>query len=359
VNVMDVATEVAGLIGQPEGIKLEYKAVLPPAATVAQLVSSFANTEGGFIVLGASDAHGGFQVNGLSDEFHAVSVTHKAIDLLSPRPLVNYQYVDYRGKRLYVIKVEKSDVPIVFGARTYVRNGSTSALQQEEVVKSIHDPKIRQLTSSLNSQRKTCTAAKAKVIDHYQSVLNILDDLGSLLYPEESAKPTTNPEGKVLMRILFSSCADNFETYLSELLYEIYLAKPETLKSESPITVREVLECSDMQEFISVYAKKKLSKLQRGSVQGFIAENKQISALGVLDKASQQTIERILQIRHLYSHRNGVVDEKFQGYFPNAKLNEEHRMALDELLEKFEYLATTIDAVDTAALAQYQLASFS
>jgi hypothetical protein len=30
----------------------------------------------------------------------------------------------------------------------------------------------------------------------------------------------------MLMRILFSSCADTFETFMSDLLYEIYLAKP-------------------------------------------------------------------------------------------------------------------------------------
>jgi hypothetical protein len=356
---MDIEKEVKELIGQPESVNLEYKAVLPPAATVARLICSFANTEGGFIVLGIAQDDGALRFNGLSDEFHAVPITHKAVDLLSPRPIVNYQYVLRQGKRLFVIKVDKSDIPVVLGGREYVRVGDTSQLKQGEVQKSIRDPKIERLSLSLKEQRKKSTGAKAKVLDHYLSVLNILDDLRDLLYPESSDKLTTVPEGRVLMRILFSSCADNFETYLSDLLYEIYLAKPETLKSEAAITVREVLECADMQEFISVYAKKKLSKLQRGSVQGFIADNKQISGLGVFNDASEEAVERVLQIRHLYSHRNGIIDEKFQGYFPNAKLNEEHRMTLDEFLERFEYLAQTINALDQAALAKYQLASFS
>ncbi len=64
----------------------------------------------------------------------------------------------------------------------------------------------------------------------------------------------------MLMRILFSSCADNFEIFMSDLLYEIYLAKPETLKSNAQVTVKEVLDCTDMQEFISHYAKSKLTK---------------------------------------------------------------------------------------------------
>jgi hypothetical protein len=356
---MDIEKEVQELIGQPERVNLEYKAVLPPAATLARLICSFANTEGGFIVLGIAEDNGALRFNGLSDEFHAVPITHKAVDLLSPRPIVNYQYVSRDGKRLFVIKVERSDVPVALGGREYVRVGATSQLKQGEVQKSIRDPKIERLSLSLKEQKKKSTGAKAKVLDHYLSVLNILDDLRGLLYPESSDKQTTVPEGRVLMRILFSSCADNFETYLSDLLYEIYLAKPETLKSEATISVREVLECADIQEFISAYAKKKLSKLQRGSVKGFIADNRQISGLGVFNDASEEVVEKILQIRHLYSHRNGIIDEKFQGYFPSAKLNEEHRMTLDEFLEKFEYLAQTINALDEAALAKYQLASFS
>jgi hypothetical protein len=357
--MMDIEKEVIGLIGQPESVNLEYKAVLPPAATLARIISAFANAEGGFIVLGVAEDNDDLRFNGLSDEFHAIPITHKAVDLLSPRPIVNYQYVLRDGKRLFVIKVEQSDVPVVLGGREYVRVGATSQLKQGEVQKSIRDPKIERLSTSVKGQRKKCTGAKAKVLDHYQSVLNILDDLRGLLYPESSDKQTNVPEGRVLMRILFSSCADSFETYLSDLLYEIYLAKPETLKSEATISVREVLECADMQEFISLYAKKKLSKLQRGSVQGFVADNRQISGLGVFNDASQEEVEKILQIRHLYSHRNGIIDEKFQGYFPNSKLNEEHRMTLEEFLEKFEYLAQIINALDQVALAKYQLASFS
>jgi hypothetical protein len=95
-------------------------------------------------------------------------------------------------------------------------------------------------------------------------VLRILDDLVKLLYPRGSSLPTDNPEGKMLMRILFSSCADMFEMFMSDL-YEIYSAKPRTLKSEATVTVEEVLDCSDMQEFITRYAREKLEGLARWS----------------------------------------------------------------------------------------------
>jgi hypothetical protein len=98
-------------------------------------------------------------------------------------------------------------------------------------------------------------------------------------------------------------------------------------------------------------------RTERGSVKGFIADNPQIKGLNVFNDDLQDGIEKLLQIRHLYSHRNGIVDEKLLRYYPDLKLNDEHQMPLDNFLERFEYLAQAINAVDRAALTKYQLAS--
>ncbi|POZ49572.1 hypothetical protein AADEFJLK_04657 [Methylovulum psychrotolerans] len=159
------------------------------------------------------------------------------------------------------------------------------------------------------------------------------------------------------MRILFSSFADNFETYLSDLLYEIFLAKPESLKSNQQVTIKEVLDCSDLQEFVKYWAKEKIGKLQKGSVKGFIAENDQIKKLAAIDESTQNEIEKILQIRHLYSHRNGIVDEKFLQFFTGQFiLNSEHQIPISQFCDKLCYLAAVADKIDLAATNKYKLA---
>jgi Putative DNA-binding domain len=356
---MNITQDILDQIGQPESERLEYKAVLPPAATVAQLIGAFANANGGAIVLGVVDDGKDILINGLSDEFRAVQITRKAIDLLSPQPSVTYEYVTHGGKRLFVIEVQKSAAAVLLGGKSYVRTGHRTVVAQGAPGKAIRNAGIDRLSTIFKTSRKSCTAARAKLLDHYESVLLILDDLGKLLYPKGPTVPTDNAEGRMLMRILFSSCADNFEIFMSDLLYEIYLAKPETLKSNAQVTVKDVLDCTDMQEFISRYAKSKLKKLQRGSVKGFIADNKQIKSLGVFDAATQEEIEKLLQIRHLYAHQNGLVDERFREYFPAANLNDEYRMSLDEFLASVECLAEAIGAVDEAAWNDYKLASYS
>lgn len=357
---MNISTDLAGILGSPENERLEYKAVLPPARSLAQMIAAFANSDGGMIILGVNEANGEIKITGLSEDFHANGVTHKAIDLLSPKPSIKYDYLSHDGKRLYVIEVEKSLAVVAIENKIYTRNGSKIVLNNPEIKqdKANRLPLIAQLVSDLLGFRASSTGAKSKFLDHYAGVLNIIDDLGNILYPDSASAVTTNQEGKILMRILFSSCADNFEIYLTDLLYEIYLANPATLKSAQQVTIKEVLDCADMQEFILFWAKKKLSKLQRGSVKGFIADNSQIKDLNVIDDAQQDNIEKILQIRHLYAHRNGMVDEKFLQFHPSQHtLNDEHQLSIKDMLGYYAYFINIVDEIDKAAISKYQLAT--
>lgn len=355
-NTIDIKT----IIGTPENDQLEYKAVLPPARSLAQMIAAFANANGGAIILGVNEANGNIKITGLSEDFQANSVTHKAIDLLLPKPTIKYEYISFEGKRLYVIEIEKSEDKIAIENKVYVRQNAKIVLTNPEIKQysTSRPPLITQLSDQLQTLRINSTGAKLKFLEHYSGALNIISDLENILYPVSIDSPTSNQEGKILMRILFSSCADNFEIYLTDLLYEIYLANPSTLKSAQQVTIKEVLDCADMQEFVLYWAKKKLGKLQRGSVKGFISDNSQIKDLGVLDDPEQDKIEKILQIRHLYAHRNGIVDEKFLQFYPGQyNLNDEHQLSTADLLCHFSYLIDIVDKIDHAAILKYQLAT--
>ncbi len=356
---MNLQEQVEQVIGQPENQKLEYKAVLPPSKAIAQILCSFANTAGGLLILGVSEI-GGLKITGLSEDFRATSITHKAIDLLIPKPNIVYGYVQNSGKKLFAIKVEKSEDIVSVEGRVYKRV-NTNIIQSNPTTNVFHPngyQRIRQINISLSNLLSASTSSKVKLIEHYQSVLKLTDDLKSLLYPINPQQKTEMKEGKVLSRILYSSIVDNFETYLSDLLFEIYLAKPETLKSEQMVKVEDVLNCSDLQEFITYWAKQKIGKLQKGSVKGFIKENKQIRDLRIIDDTKQEEIEKILQIRHLYSHRNGIVDDKFIKFFPTGfTVNTEHQLSVDEILDKIEYLANIVNELDKQAINKYNLSA--
>lgn len=352
---MDFNKEVEQQIGLPESIHLEYKAVLPPSRNIAIEIAALANSEGGLIVLGISDKG---ELVGLTPDQPANSITHKALEMLSPQPNAVYQFVHSAGVRLYAIKVDKSSEVIFLEAKIFKREGSRTFIENPSITSFRNSgyERLSMLNLSLEDFKKNATNAKIKVIEHYQSVLKIFDDLGGILYPQSPTVPTNNAEGQILTRILYSSFVDNFETYLSDLLYEIFLAIPASLKSQQTVTIEEVLNCSDMQEFIRYWAKEKLGKLQRGSVKGFIEDTDQIRNLKVIDKNEVKEIEATLQIRHLYAHRNGVVDEKFIRHVDGPfQLNQVHTMTIEEICNRMEYLVEIINKLDSASVKKYRL----
>ena len=356
---MTLQEQVSSILLQPESEILEYKTVLPPSKSIAQIICSFANTNGGILILGVTEI-GGLKVSGLSEDFRATSMTHKAIDLLSPKPVVDYGYVQNNGKKLFAIKVEKSNEIISVEGKIYKREADKIQLSNpiENTFQIGGYNRVLTINSSLDLLKGDATDSKFKILEHFQSVLKLVDNLKVLLYPENPNIITSAKEGKVLSRIIFSSIVDNFETYLSDILFEVYLANPETLKSEQMVKVEDVLNCSDIQEFISFWAKQKIGKLQKGSVKGFISDNKQIKDLNIIDKTKQDEIEKILQIRHLYSHRNGIIDDKFLKYFPvGYVVNTEHQQSIDEVLDKMEYLINVVDKIDKAAVEKYNLST--
>jgi hypothetical protein len=358
---MDISKEVSGIIGKNKGQQLEYKPILPPARNIGQLVSAFANSEGGFIILGVAESNGKIKVTGLSEDFNAGIVLDSAKTLMSPRPEIESQYISHEGKRLFAIKILKSTEEILVEGKAYLRVGDKSILKNPptKAFKPEGLKKIKQLSEEWTLLHN-CTGSCLKFIEHYQSVLNIIADLREVLYPSSETLPTKLPEGKILTRILFSSCADNFETYLSDLLFEIYLAHPSTLKSGQQVTVKEVLDCKDIQEFIVFSAKKRIGKLQRGNVKGFITDNNQISDLKAVNSTDEDEIEKILQIRHLYTHNNGIVDEKFVQYFPGLfKLNDTHEMSIDTMLDYLKYLVEIVLKIDKAAVKKFTLSTIS
>jgi hypothetical protein len=69
-----------------------------------------------------------------------------------------------------------------------------------------------------------------------------------------------------------------------------------------------------------------------------------------------EAIEKILQIRHLFSHKNGIIDEKFLRYYPDFKIGQEMILSIVEICEKLKYLINTSKKIDEAAIQKYNLA---
>ena len=227
---------------------------------------------------------------GLSEDFQAGPIVSKALRMLTPEVNAHYQYVDIEGKKVFAIKVDKMSTIVALQDQVYERVGaSTKSKHSRQMPRPIAkgNPRLSEVSQQLESFRAKATDSMTSLIDHYQGVLKIIDDTAALLSAAGPSEPPSGEEGRILSRVIYSSFVDNFETFLSDLLFEVFLAKPDTLKSGEKVTLEEVLNCADLQEFVEYWSKHKVSKLQRGSVKGFIADNKQIRDLGIIDAVSR------------------------------------------------------------------------
>lgn len=95
-------------IGLPESNKLIYKALLPSNIEIGRIICAFANTEGGYLILGVLNKHNKITITGLSDDFRVLSVLKKSLLKINHTPIIEKGYIEYDGKKLFVIKIEKA-----------------------------------------------------------------------------------------------------------------------------------------------------------------------------------------------------------------------------------------------------------
>lgn len=111
--------EIEKCLGLPESNRLKYEPLLPSSSEIGRLISAFSNTEGGILVLGMLSKNNKVSVTGLSDDFQVNVVLANTMSKLSPSPAMQYDFIQYKGKKLFTIRVQKSFDIIKFNQSAY------------------------------------------------------------------------------------------------------------------------------------------------------------------------------------------------------------------------------------------------
>lgn len=105
---MSFDTDIVKFIGLPESNKLIYEALLPSTNEIGNIISGFANTEGGILFLGILNKNRRITLTGLSSDFNVEYVVNNAIIKLEPQCEISSGFIDYDGKKIFALKVSKS-----------------------------------------------------------------------------------------------------------------------------------------------------------------------------------------------------------------------------------------------------------
>lgn len=193
--------------------------------------------------------------------------------------------------------------------------------------------------------------------DEYDAWAAVVADATHMLQPSGSSVPPSNTAGQVLARSVLLGFVNTFEIYLADLMLDIYLTHPLTLKSNASVTVEEVLNFNTILEFVEFEANRRIGRLARGSIDAYVETFRRQYQLEVFTEQEQPRARELFEIRNLYTHQNGRIDLKFLTSNPAITISKgtQHQMSVDDLLSAAQFLLTIANRIDQAVIAKYQL----
>jgi len=123
--------ELDTFIKKQKSVDFEFDAVPSSPYKTAQIISSFANTEGGTLIYGINIVGEDNNIVGLSTDFRIDEITKKALMMISPLPSVTYDWTNVGGKHLFIIKVEESNEDMLIGSKRYIRDGNQTKAEED------------------------------------------------------------------------------------------------------------------------------------------------------------------------------------------------------------------------------------
>jgi hypothetical protein len=117
---------------------------------------------------------------------------------------------------------------------------------------------------------------------------------------------------RVLAEAYLTRCVDNYLSYLSDLLFEIYVARPECLRSKAQERLDFVLSHSRMEDLIASLAEKQVRERSYSSIKDLMEYFERRLGLVLVESAEvRQRVNRLAEDRNLIVHNRGLVNRTF------------------------------------------------
>lgn len=98
---------LAQLVAQKEGTTVEFKRTVHDASKIARTIAAFANTAGGYLVVGVEDDK---KIVGVGSELAELTkVVHASEELIDPPLEVSYKAEWAGGKQVLIFRINESD----------------------------------------------------------------------------------------------------------------------------------------------------------------------------------------------------------------------------------------------------------
>ena len=144
----------------------------------------------------------------------------------------------------------------------------------------------------------------------YDTVLQFINPDEEYRY-SETYRSMENYGGQ-FSRNMTVGMANNFLSYISEVLQLVLAARPEILRSSERLTTEEILQFSDIKDIVAYVADRKINELSYGGLKGVEAYLRDRLGLELFENSNERMHLSILaELRNIYTHNRGIVNRLF------------------------------------------------
>jgi hypothetical protein len=181
--------------------------------------------------------------------------------------------------------------------------------------------------------------------------------------PTEKAKLTKDWEGRrstieelkehrqFLMEVILVRHVENYLNYLSSLLREVFLARPEALRSMEKIELEVVLRHQSIEDLVKTITERKVEALSYSSLADLAEYFFEKFHITLVPDAKRQLVVDAIETRNISVHNRCIVNQRFVSR-TGGKLEAVGKLrglVLPEVEETARQLAESVKAVDLDA----------
>lgn len=160
--------ELRALVSQPESDVLEFKTRLTNLHIAARLISAFANSRGGTLVVGVKE---GGEIYGVDDPTRTQRLLEDAIERISPQVNIESEIATVDGKTILVVRIPQGrHSPYFIDGQAFQRTGAAiTSLTSSEIYNAIKErattlndvlAEVKRLATIVEKQNSELAAAK-------------------------------------------------------------------------------------------------------------------------------------------------------------------------------------------------------
>lgn len=159
------------------------------------------------------------------------------------------------------------------------------------------------------------------------------------------------------MKVILVRHVENYLNYLSSILREVFLARPEALKSSERIELETVLAHTSIEELVKTISERKVESLSYASLNNLTEYFREKFHISVVKDADLSRVVEAIEIRNISVHNRCVINGRYvaRTKYDANRLGKPVSVGIERIETTTRVLAESVATIDKDARRRLQV----